>query len=133
MQQVSSSRYPLDELVAVFRRLLGPDGCPWDRQQTHETLKPYLMEEANEVLAAIDENDMAHLQEELGDVLMQIVFHCALAEERGDFDMNDVIAGITKKMIRRHPHVFGDAKADSPEEVLRLWQQIKKEERNGNL
>ena len=122
--------YPLRQLVDVFRRLLAPDGCPWDREQTHETLKPYLLEEAQEVLEAIDEMDMEHLKEELGDVLMQIVFHSALAESRGDFDINDVIAGITDKMIRRHPHVFGEAKADTPEDVAILWQQIKEEEKN---
>ena len=127
------SNYPLDELVGVFRRLLEPGGCPWDRQQTHESLKPYLLEETNEALAAIDEKDMAHLKEELGDVLMQIVFHCVLAEERGDFDINGVIAGITEKMIRRHPHVFGNEKADNPEEVMRLWQKIKEEERAGKM
>lgn len=125
----SGCDYPLDELVEVFERLLGPGGCPWDQKQTHESLKPYLMEEAGEVLEAIDEKDMAHLKEELGDVLMQIVFHSALARRRGDFTINDVIEGITEKMIRRHPHVFGTAKADNPEEVADLWQQIKAEEK----
>ena len=121
--------YPLDQLVGVFRRLLGPGGCPWDQKQTHESLKPYLLEEANEALEAIDEKDMAHLQEELGDVLMQIVFHCVLAEKRGDFDVNDVITGITEKMIRRHPHVFGDEKAENPEEVMVIWQKVKEGEK----
>ncbi|MCL1848178.1 MAG: MazG family protein [Clostridiales bacterium] len=125
----STAQYPLDALVQVFRRLLGPGGCPWDQQQTHDTLKPYLLEEANEVLEAIDEQDMAHLQEELGDVLMQIVFHSALAESRGDFDIQDVVTGITDKMIRRHPHVFSGSHADSPEEVMELWQKIKDEEK----
>ena len=126
--EAQTAAYPLDKLVEVFRRLLGPGGCPWDQKQTHETLKPYLLEEANEALEAIDEKDMAHLKEELGDVLMQIVFHCALAEGRGDFDVNDVIDGITEKMIRRHPHVFGSEKADNPEEVMILWQKVKAEE-----
>ncbi|MCL1849663.1 MAG: MazG family protein [Clostridiales bacterium] len=121
--------YPLDALVEVLRRLLGPGGCPWDQKQTHESLKPYLLEESGEALEAIDEGDMAHLQEELGDVLLQIVFHCALAEGRGDFDINDVIGGITEKMIRRHPHVFGDETANSPEEVMILWEKIKAEEK----
>ena len=129
-----AARYPLDPLVGVFRRLLGPEGCPWDREQTHTSLKPYLLEEANEALEAIDEKDMEHLREELGDVLMQIVFHCALAEMQGAFDINDVIDGITEKMIRRHPHVFGDAKADNPDEVAELWQKIKEEEKtNKNI
>jgi len=92
-------------------------------------LKKYLLEETGEVLEAIDENNPAHLKEELGDLLLQIVFHCALAEERGDFDVNDVIDAIAEKMIRRHPHVFGNAKAGSPEEVLILWEKIKAEEK----
>ena len=125
----AQAQYPLDALVQVFRRLLGPGGCPWDQKQTHISLKPYLLEEAHEVLEAIDEGDMRHVEEELGDVLMQIIFHCALAEKRGDFDVNDVIDGITEKMIRRHPHVFGEEKADSPEEVAALWQRIKAAER----
>ena len=127
----SGSQYPLDALVGVFRQLLGPDGCPWDKKQTHTTLKPYLLEEAQEALDAIDALDMPHLKEELGDVLMQIVFHCALAEGRGDFDLNDVIQGITDKMIRRHPHVFGDEKAETPDDVAVLWQRIKAAERQG--
>ncbi|MCL1805442.1 MAG: MazG family protein [Clostridiales bacterium] len=124
-----AASYPLDGLVEVLRRLLGPGGCPWDQAQTHETLKPYLLEEANEALEAIDEKDMDHLKEELGDVLMQVVFHCALAEARGDFDINGVIDGITEKMIRRHPHVFGDEKAENPEEVMVLWKKIKEKEK----
>jgi tetrapyrrole methylase family protein/MazG family protein len=127
--QKAGCDYPLDPLVEVFDRLLGPGGCPWDQKQTHETLKPYLIEEANEVLEAIDEKDMSHFKEELGDVLMQIVFHSALARGRGDFDINDVIGGVTEKLIRRHPHVFGEAKAENPEEVAVLWQRIKAEEK----
>jgi tetrapyrrole methylase family protein/MazG family protein len=128
-QESNSFQYGMDDLTDVFRRLTAPDGCPWDKQQTHESLKKYLLEEANEVLEAIDEEDMEHLKEELGDVLMQIVFHSVLAESRGDFNLGDVIDGITKKMIRRHPHVFGDEKAENPDEVMVLWQKIKEEEK----
>ena len=125
--------YPLDPLVEVFRRLLGPGGCPWDQEQDHKSLKPYLLEEANEVLEAIDEGDMPHLREELGDVLMQIMFHCALAEQSGDFDINGVVAEITEKMIRRHPHVFGNEHAGNPEEVAVLWQKIKEDEKRAKV
>jgi len=126
-------QYPLDPLVKVFDRLLGENGCPWDRRQTHESLKQYLLEEAYEVLEAIDAKDMELLQEELGDVLMQIVFHGSIARKRGDFDFNDIIQGITEKLIRRHPHVFGQAKADEAKEVEVLWDQVKaKETKNKN-
>ena len=120
--------YSLDSLVSVMDTLLGPEGCPWDKKQTHESLKPYLIEEANEVIEAIDNGDMSNLKEELGDVLLQVAFHSALADARGDFDITDVIEGITDKMIRRHPHVFGGEKADNPEEVLLLWEKIKSQE-----
>jgi len=128
-RQCSSCRYPLDPLADVFERLLGADGCPWDRKQTHESLKPYLIEEAHEALEAIEENNIPQLQEELGDVLLQVVFHSAIASQRGDFDLNDVIAGVTEKLIRRHPHVFGDEKAADEEDVARLWYRIKGEEK----
>jgi len=124
-----SCRYPLDPLIHVFERLLAPDGCPWDREQTHESLKPYLLEEAHEVMEAIDLGDMALLQEELGDVLMQVVFHAALAHGRGDFDCGSVIRGVTEKLIRRHPHVFGDAHVDHAKQVSVLWEQIKSDEK----
>lgn len=127
-----SSRYPLDPLVEVFRKLLAPDGCPWDRAQTHESLKKYLMEEAGEVCEAIDEGSMSHLREELGDVLLQVVFHSALAEKRGDFDINGVVQTVTEKMIRRHPHVFGGQKAATPEEVSQIWQAVKAAEKMEN-
>lgn len=102
--------------------------CPWDRQQTHETLKPYLIEEAYELLEAIDEGDPQKMKEELGDLLLQIVFHARLAEERGDFDMGGVIQGICEKMVARHPHVFGGAKLETAEEVAGQWEERKREE-----
>ena len=124
-----SSRYPLDPLADVFDQLLGESGCPWDRKQTHKSLKPYMLEEAAEAAEAIEQGNMGQLKEELGDVLLQVVFHSALASRRGDFDLNDVIAGVTDKLIRRHPHVFGDAKAENDEEVAELWYKIKAEEK----
>lgn len=126
-----SCRYPLDPLVEVFQRLLGPGGCPWDRAQSHASLKAYLIEEAYEVLEAIDLGDMEALQEELGDVLLQVVFHGALAQQKGFFDWNDIVQGVTEKLIRRHPHVFGSARADHASEVSVLWDQVKKQEKAG--
>lgn len=109
-------------------RLRSEDGCPWDKVQTHESLKPYLIEETYEVIEAIDEKDPIKLKEELGDLLLQIVFHAQIAGDDGEFDINDVVEKISSKMISRHPHVFGDAKFDTPEEVTRQWQERKREE-----
>ena len=117
------------ELVAIMARLRGPAGCPWDRQQTHATLKPYLLEEVYEALEAIDAADDAELCKELGDVLLQVVFHAQIAAEEGRFDIEAVGQAIVDKLIRRHPHVFGDASADEADEVLLRWEQIKKQER----
>ena len=117
------------ELVAIMARLRSPDGCPWDRKQTHATLRPYLLEEAYEALEAIDAEDDSDLCEELGDVLLQVVFHAQIAAEEGRFDIEAVGQAIVDKLIRRHPHVFDDASADGAEEVLRRWEQIKKQER----
>ncbi len=117
------------ELVAIMARLRGPAGCPWDRQQTHATLKPYLLEEVYEALEAIDADDDDELCKELGDVLLQVVFHAQIAAEEGRFDIEAVGQAIVDKLIRRHPHVFGDASADGADEVLLRWEQIKKQER----
>ncbi|MCY3668820.1 MAG: nucleoside triphosphate pyrophosphohydrolase [Gemmatimonadetes bacterium] len=117
------------ELVAIMARLRGPGGCPWDRKQTHATLRPYLLEEAYEALEAIDAEDDAELCKELGDVLLQVVFHAQIAAEEGRFDIEAVGQAIVDKLIRRHPHVFDDASADGADEVLRRWEQIKKQER----
>lgn len=122
-------QYPLDPLVDVMDRLLAPDGCPWDRKQTYSSLKRYILEEAYEVLEAIDENDMYKLCEELGDLLLQVVFNSALAAREGKFDINDVVKGITEKMIRRHPHVFGDVTVSGAQEVLKNWEAIKAQEK----
>jgi tetrapyrrole methylase family protein/MazG family protein len=120
--------YGLDSLLGVMDNLLSPNGCPWDRQQTHQTLKKYLIEETYEVIDAIDEEDMHKLCEELGDLLLQIVFHAALAERAGKFGIEQVISGITKKMIHRHPHVFGGTKVEEAAQVVELWEAIKQKE-----
>lgn len=111
--------------------LRAPDGCPWDRAQTHESLRSHLLEEAYEVLAALDAGDMEELREELGDLLLQIVLHAQIATEEGDFRMADVIAGIDAKIKRRHPHVWGDVKVRGPDDVLNRWERLKEQERAG--
>jgi len=123
------ARWPLDPLVEVMSRLRAPDGCPWDREQTHRSLRRYLLEEAYEAVEAVDEGDLEHLCEELGDVLLQVVFHAQVAREAGHFDMHDVIQGITEKLVRRHPHVFGDVTVQNAAEVTRNWEQIKQGEK----
>lgn len=118
-----------DELIEVVRRLRGPDGCPWDREQTPQSLRGCLLEEAYETLDALDRRDMAELRDELGDLLLQIVFQATMAAEVDAFTIDDVIAGIVAKMTRRHPHVFGDATVTGTAEVLRNWSKIKSAER----
>ena len=121
--------YDITPLTDVMAALLGENGCPWDKEQTHESLRKNLLEESHEVIEAIDTNDMEHLKEELGDLLLQIVFHAKLAEQEGAFNFNDVVESITAKMIRRHPHIFADVKADDAEAVLTNWEAIKKQEK----
>lgn len=116
------------ELLDIMAVLRSENGCPWDREQTRESLTPYLVEETYEVLEAIGENSPQKIKEELGDLLFQIVFHCQLAKERGEFSMEDVIDAISEKMTRRHPHVFGDATFETSEKVLKQWEDRKKEE-----
>ena len=108
--------------------LRGEKGCPWDKEQTRESLKPFLVEETYEVLEAIDEGDPEKIREELGDLLFQIIFHCQLAKERREFDVNDVVRKISEKMIGRHPHVFGGATYETSEDVMKQWEERKKEE-----
>jgi tetrapyrrole methylase family protein/MazG family protein len=129
--QAKACRFPLDPLVMVMERLRGEDGCPWDREQNHQTLKRYLLEETYEVLEAIDRQDMYNICEELGDLLLQIVFHTQIAMEGGHFDVNDVVGAITKKLIRRHPHVFGGVKVENSSDVIVNWAAIKKKEKEG--
>src|SRR6476646_9946374 len=121
---------PLDRLLAIMARLRDPaDGCPWDIEQTFATIAPYTVEEAYEVADAIERGDLADLKDELGDLLLQVVFHARMAEERGVFDWGDVVAAITTKLVRRHPHVFEQGRGLSPEAVTILWESIKREEK----
>jgi MazG family protein len=119
----------LARLVDMMARLRAPGGCPWDREQTHETLRPYLLEEAYEVLDAIDHGEPGALRDELGDLLLQVVFHAELAREAGRFSIADVATAIADKLERRHPHVFGDVAVRGAEDVVRNWKQIKAGER----
>ena len=118
-----------DQFCNIIAKLRAPDGCPWDRKQTAESLKKSLLEECNEALEAIDKKDDENLCEELGDVLLVVGMIARIKEEEGKFNISDVLSGVNDKLIRRHPHVFGDAKASSPEEVLKLWNQVKEEEK----
>jgi tetrapyrrole methylase family protein/MazG family protein len=116
----------LREIISVLR---GPEGCPWDKEQTHETLKRYLIEETYEVIEAIDKGDIDHLIEELGDVLLQVMLHAQIGEDEGYFSIADVIEGISEKMVRRHPHVFGSVEVENTDEVLQNWEEIKRQEK----
>ncbi|NLW90281.1 MAG: nucleoside triphosphate pyrophosphohydrolase [Syntrophomonadaceae bacterium] len=118
----------LEELIAVMDELLAPEGCPWDREQTHQSLQRYLIEESYEVVEAIQEGSMDKLREELGDVLLQVVFHSALAEREGYFNFSDVAVAVKDKMIQRHPHVFGELKLATSNDVLERWEGFKKKE-----
>ena len=122
-----------DEFVDTIATLRAPGGCPWDMEQTHESMKKCLMDEAGEVLDAIDAKDDENLCEELGDVLLQVVMHAQIAAEEGRFTIEDVIRGVNDKMIRRHPHVFGDVRVDSLEDQLKLWEEIKAKEKNNEI
>jgi len=119
-----------ERLIEIVARLRGPDGCPWDKKQTRHSLKQYLIEELYELIDAIEKEDFESIKEELGDLLFQIVIQSQLAKEEGRFDINDVIEGITNKMIERHPHVFGDKNFASPEEVIDWWNKHKKEKQS---
>lgn len=117
--------YHIDDLLQIMRLLRAPDGCPWDRVQTHESIRKNFIEETYEAIDAIDRGDIALLREELGDVLMQVIFHSIMEEEQGSFTFDDVCDEVCRKLIIRHPHVFGDVTADTPDEVLRNWDAIK--------
>ncbi len=119
----------LARLVGLMRRLLAPDGCPWDREQTYESLRKYVLEEACEVIDAIDSNDRGALREELGDLLLQVVFQAELGRREGSFAIDDVIEGIVSKLVNRHPHVFGDGSASDADEVVSNWEKIKVREK----
>lgn len=124
------TKFFMPDLINVMTRLRSQDGCPWDREQTHESLKRYLIEESYEVIEAIDKGDLWGLEEELGDLLLQVVFHAEIASENGYFNINDVITGIYEKMIRRHPHVFEDVEVENSDEVLTNWEAIKQDEKS---
>lgn len=121
----------VERLMEIMYKLRSEEGCPWDREQDHHSLKPYLLEETYEVLEAIDEDDMEHLKEELGDLLLQIVFHSVIAEERGEFSFSEVVRGIADKLVRRHPHVFDSFEVKDAREVKIKWEKIKASERKG--
>jgi tetrapyrrole methylase family protein/MazG family protein len=117
-----------EELAMIMNRLLGPDGCPWDKEQTHQSLARYLIEECYEVVEAIKSGEMSQLREELGDLLLQVVFHAALAERAGHFDLAQVADTVAQKMINRHPHVFSDLSLQTSSQVLEIWEGFKKDE-----
>jgi XTP/dITP diphosphohydrolase len=119
------------DLVAVMDTLRSPDGCPWDGEQTHTSLLPYLLEETHEVIEAVESGDPAHLEEELGDLLLQVVFHARIAQDAGTFGIDEVAGGIVAKLVRRHPHVFGDASVGSAAEVEVSWEALKAQEKAG--
>lgn len=125
-QQVTDA---FERLVAVVARLRAPDGCPWDREQTLRTIEPYTLEETFEVLEAIDADDDVAIAEELGDLLLQVVLYAQIAADEGRFDLIPVVEGITEKLIRRHPHVFGEGQAHTADQVLRNWEQVKQQEK----
>ncbi len=122
---------PIDRLKQIVERLRSPDGCPWDREQTHESLKPHVIEECYELIDAIDEKDDQGMQEELGDLLLQVVLHAQMASEEGRFDFDSIADVISEKLIRRHPHVFGDTKLATSDAVLKQWDAIKRREKTG--
>ncbi len=125
------NRYTLEDLLAIMRILRSPDGCPWDREQTHESIRTDFLEETHEALEAINNDDPTALREELGDVLLQVVFHARIEEEKGGFSFQDVVDGICRKLIVRHPHVFGRTTADSTGQVLQNWDAIKRQTKGG--
>lgn len=125
----SSAGSKFERLVQIMARLRSPEGCPWDREQTFDTIKPYLLEEAYEVMDAIDARNWAELADELGDLLLQVVFFARMAEEAGHFRVGDSLDAINEKLVRRHPHVFGKGEAETAEEVKRRWDEIKAEEK----
>ena len=121
--------HTFDDLIGIIAELRSDHGCPWDKEQTFESLKKCLADEAQEVFEAVDNKDMENLCEELGDVLLQVVLYSQIAKEQGAFTIDNVIDGISEKMVRRHPHVFGDIEVNSPEEALALWKEIKLQEK----
>ncbi len=128
--ETADDKYSFSDLLEVMKTLRSPGGCPWDREQTHRSIRNDTLEEAYEVADAIDNGDAVALCEELGDMLLQVVFHSRIAEENGHFTVDDVVDGITKKLVLRHPHVFGEAKAENSGQVLDLWDAVKRQEKH---
>ena len=126
---VCKENYDLEDYIALISYLRSEKGCPWDRVQTHESLRRSLLEEAYEVCEAIDEADPVHLREELGDLLLQVIFHASIEQDAGSFDMNAIADAACKKLVFRHPHVFGEITADTPDQVLDTWERVKRKER----
>lgn len=130
-----SDKYRFEDFVEIIEKLRAKDGCPWDREQTHDSLRPCMMEEAAEFVSSIriyhESGSAENMREELGDILLQVVMHSVIAEEEGLFTMKDVVEEVSEKMIRRHPHIFGTAQADTSEQVLQNWDEIKKKEKEG--
>lgn len=125
-----TGKYSLEQFLEIMRMLRAPDGCPWDREQTHASIRNNFLEETYEAVDAIDRDDSTDMCEELGDVLMQVVFHAIMAEEEDRFDFSDVVDGVSKKLVYRHPHVFGDVEADTSEKVLDNWEKLKRVEKS---
>ena len=132
MEFQMKTRYQMEDLLRIMQILRSDEGCPWDREQTHRSIRKDFLEETYEVLEAIDLENSRLLEEELGDVLLQVVFHARIEEEKGNFDFSDVVDGICKKLVQRHPHVFGDRQVKSSDEVLVNWEAIKNQEKGRN-
>lgn len=122
-----------EKLLGILDRLLGPNGCPWDREQTMQTLRCTVLEETCELIEAIDLNNDPHIKEELGDLLLNAVFFCKLAQKENRFEMESVIAALNEKLIRRHPHIFGESSVENADDVVRLWNEVKAKEKGGQL
>ena len=127
---MSETLNSLSKLIKITDTLMGEDGCPWDKVQTRESLKPYLVEETYEVLEALDTNDPEKIKDELGDLLYQILFHSKISSLTGEFDFRDVIDNLSEKMVRRHPHVFKEGELNTPDQVVKQWEEIKRNEKN---
>ena len=126
----NSATEKFDELIKIIKRLQAPDGCPWDREQTNASLLPFFLEEVYEVIESVDNENWPELKEELGDILLHVVFQAVLAEKNGHFSINDSLDHVNEKLVRRHPHVFGDAKADEAFQAKQNWEATKHKEKN---
>jgi len=131
MAETQQPSRKFDDLVDVVQTLLGPGGCPWDREQTHSSLRKYLLEETYELIEAVDSDDLKGMAEELGDLLVHVLFHAEMAKAAGEFELGDIVHSASNKMIGRHPHVFGDTEAATADDVLQNWDQLKREEKGG--